>query len=356
MTRHRDKAELFVARNTAKDINQLARQMGRTDDRRAASMFYHRQEIGPVRPLTAPEILARFAGKGFREAQKQQEERREARRSAGGGDMGYSHGGYTSQTDAALREHQNRQRRAEQQQDEKQREPANQNSREAEPAKAEPLTLEAIQRDPWNAVALDLPANADHELLFRVAATSRELHSTLTERSGQADTPEQQELWLKLAEQATARQQEAESAIIARDAAIRPEAATAEELTLDDIAERVQRLIDDPTRAAEENDPRILQALQERREAEQTERPAEREAEEARRLAEEPTASEERQPESSAVKEAKEMDSAATSEEMTDSKQVQYSRWTGERLGPTTGPAQEQGRGQSQSAGQGRTR
>ena len=133
LTRHRDKAELFVARNTAKDINQLARQMGRTDDRRAASMFYHRQEIGPVRPLTAPEILARFAGKGFREAQKQQEERREARRSAGGGDMGYSHGGYDSQSRAALRDHQNRQRRAEQQQDEKQREPANQNSREAEP-------------------------------------------------------------------------------------------------------------------------------------------------------------------------------------------------------------------------------
>ena len=139
--------------------------------------------------------------------------------------------------------------------------------------KAEPLTTAAIQRDPWNAVALDLPANADHELLFRVADTSRELHSTLTERSGQADTPEQQELWLKLAEQATARQQEAESAIIARDAALRPEAETAEPLTLDDIAERVQRLIDDPTRAAEENDPRILQALQDRREAEQTRAP-----------------------------------------------------------------------------------
>ena len=39
MTRHRDKAALFVARNTAKDVKQLARQMGRTDDRRAASMF-----------------------------------------------------------------------------------------------------------------------------------------------------------------------------------------------------------------------------------------------------------------------------------------------------------------------------
>jgi Ti-type conjugative transfer relaxase TraA len=65
LTRHRDKAELFVARNTAKDINQLARQMARTDERRAASMFHHRQEIGPVRPLTAAEILAQFGGDSF---------------------------------------------------------------------------------------------------------------------------------------------------------------------------------------------------------------------------------------------------------------------------------------------------
>jgi hypothetical protein len=65
LTRHRDKAELFVARNTARDVNQLARQMGRTDERRAASMFHHRQEIGPVRPLSARKILARFGGEQF---------------------------------------------------------------------------------------------------------------------------------------------------------------------------------------------------------------------------------------------------------------------------------------------------
>jgi ATP-dependent exoDNAse (exonuclease V) alpha subunit len=39
LTRHRDKAELFVARNTAADTKQLARQMARVDDRRAASNF-----------------------------------------------------------------------------------------------------------------------------------------------------------------------------------------------------------------------------------------------------------------------------------------------------------------------------
>jgi hypothetical protein len=39
MRRHRDKAVGFVARNTAKDVKELARQISRTDDRRAASMF-----------------------------------------------------------------------------------------------------------------------------------------------------------------------------------------------------------------------------------------------------------------------------------------------------------------------------
>ena len=56
-------------------------------------------------------------------------------------------------------------------------------------------------------------------------------------------------------------------------------------MTLDDIAQRVQQIIDDPTREADENDPRILQALQDRRDAAQTAQP---EAEgETRRLTEE---------------------------------------------------------------------
>jgi AAA domain len=60
LTRHRDKAELFVARNTAKDVKQLARQMARTDERRAASMFKH-SEIIPERLLTPAQLLARLA-------------------------------------------------------------------------------------------------------------------------------------------------------------------------------------------------------------------------------------------------------------------------------------------------------
>jgi Ti-type conjugative transfer relaxase TraA len=78
LTRHRDKAELFVARNTARDVNQLARQMARTDDRRAASMFHHQAGIGPVRPKTAAEILAEFGGDSFGQFTRREQAAREA--------------------------------------------------------------------------------------------------------------------------------------------------------------------------------------------------------------------------------------------------------------------------------------
>ncbi|MFZ0020966.1 MAG: AAA family ATPase, partial [Acetobacteraceae bacterium] len=70
LTRHRDTTALFVARNTAADVKQLARQMGRVDDRRAASAFYAREHIGPVRPLTARETLERFAGAWERQGEQ----------------------------------------------------------------------------------------------------------------------------------------------------------------------------------------------------------------------------------------------------------------------------------------------
>ena len=61
LTRHRDKAELFVARNTAADVKQLARQMARVDDRRAASHFHQAdRKPEPVRPLTPRELAARL--------------------------------------------------------------------------------------------------------------------------------------------------------------------------------------------------------------------------------------------------------------------------------------------------------
>ena len=40
LTRHRDKAEMFVARNTAQNLKELARQMARVDNRKAASHYY----------------------------------------------------------------------------------------------------------------------------------------------------------------------------------------------------------------------------------------------------------------------------------------------------------------------------
>ena len=109
MTRHREKAELFAAKNTAADLDQLARQMARVDDgkRYAASYYHSRQHIGPVRPLTAAEILASFGDKKFEKEQQQDERPRRPR----GPDMGYSHGDYASQSRAALREHNRRQRR-----------------------------------------------------------------------------------------------------------------------------------------------------------------------------------------------------------------------------------------------------
>ena len=67
LTRHRYKTELFVARNTAKDLVTLARQMARTDERRAASMFYPEQKLDPVPVLTPAELAARFAPGDARE-------------------------------------------------------------------------------------------------------------------------------------------------------------------------------------------------------------------------------------------------------------------------------------------------
>jgi ATP-dependent exoDNAse (exonuclease V) alpha subunit len=41
LTRHREHTTIFVARETATDLDQLARQMARVDDRRAASQFHY---------------------------------------------------------------------------------------------------------------------------------------------------------------------------------------------------------------------------------------------------------------------------------------------------------------------------
>jgi Ti-type conjugative transfer relaxase TraA len=58
LTRHRDKAELFVATNTARDVTHLARQMARVDDRRAASQFHQGRAAQEMQaPLTPRELM-----------------------------------------------------------------------------------------------------------------------------------------------------------------------------------------------------------------------------------------------------------------------------------------------------------
>jgi ATP-dependent exoDNAse (exonuclease V) alpha subunit len=56
LTRHRDKTELFVARNTAADTKQLARQMARVDDRRAASNFYEADRVRGQEPAVTTKV------------------------------------------------------------------------------------------------------------------------------------------------------------------------------------------------------------------------------------------------------------------------------------------------------------
>lgn len=73
LTRHRDKTEIFVARNTAKDLDTLARQMARTDERRAASMFHPEQKLDPVPILTPGELNARLVPGDARRARENQE-------------------------------------------------------------------------------------------------------------------------------------------------------------------------------------------------------------------------------------------------------------------------------------------
>jgi Ti-type conjugative transfer relaxase TraA len=78
LTRHREQTDLFVATNTAKDLTALAKQMARQEETRAASAFYQLDPIEPVRPMTAPEILAQFAGEQFqRTAERMEREGRE---------------------------------------------------------------------------------------------------------------------------------------------------------------------------------------------------------------------------------------------------------------------------------------
>ena len=66
LTRHRAQTQLFVARNTAKNLAELARQIGRRDEQRAASQFFPIKPIDPAPPVGAAELNARFAADNTR--------------------------------------------------------------------------------------------------------------------------------------------------------------------------------------------------------------------------------------------------------------------------------------------------
>ena len=59
LTRHRENVTLFVATRTARDLGQLARQMARIDDCRAASQFHTQENPEPGAPVDLAERRAR---------------------------------------------------------------------------------------------------------------------------------------------------------------------------------------------------------------------------------------------------------------------------------------------------------
>jgi Ti-type conjugative transfer relaxase TraA len=65
LTRHRDKTELFAATNTVRNLAELARQMARVEERRAASQFHVVDQPEAERPIATPPV-AGSGGRGQR--------------------------------------------------------------------------------------------------------------------------------------------------------------------------------------------------------------------------------------------------------------------------------------------------
>jgi Ti-type conjugative transfer relaxase TraA len=71
LTRHRENVSLFVATRTARDLGQLARQMARVDDTRAASQFHAVDSPEPSAPENLAERRARVEEAAARRRQTQ---------------------------------------------------------------------------------------------------------------------------------------------------------------------------------------------------------------------------------------------------------------------------------------------
>ena len=81
----------------------------------------------------------------------------------------------------------------------------------------EALTREAIARDPWNAVSLEIPEDADRELLSLTATTARDLRHALSARANTALREDDVLEFLQLGSEAKERQQDAESRLAELD-------------------------------------------------------------------------------------------------------------------------------------------
>jgi hypothetical protein len=219
------------------------------------------------------------------------------------------------------------------------------------------ITHEALDKNPWVVITGVLAEFEDRALLDRIDGTLHELRDEATQRRAAAVSPEEVELWSVVAGDAESRGREAREEIAnltARESAdeISPTDEMSRPLGAAELAERVRRIIEDPSLADAERDDRVLQVVEERRE-EQSQAEAVRQDD-----APQVDSSQEPETQSTADRDAAEVDWLFGREEMTEARSAAYDRFTGQELSPRTGqsagPAQEAGQSQSHSKGRSR--
>jgi len=220
-----------------------------------------------------------------------------------------------------------------------------------EPApEKEPMTIEAIERDPSNAVKLDIPQDASLELLEHARkAAAHEVDRI--EDYIQYDREDVEDGAVEELEAAQARIAELDERL---EPAISPTDEMSRPLGAAELAERVRRIIENPHLEGGEQDDGVLQALAEQREELGLAEPAEQD--DAPQV--DSSSSQEPETQSSANRDAAEVDWLFGREEMTEARSAAYDRFTGQELSPRTGqsagPAQEAGQSQSHSKGRSR--
>ena len=202
----------------------------------------------------------------------------------------------------------------------------------------EPMTAEAIARDPWNAVDLDIPPDASRDLLSLVAKTADTVRENLLAGGHEAELHGSVVDWSNF-QQAAARYNEAWDKLDALEsgrAAAQPQSRDAgdelsQPLGAAELAERVRRIMENPFLADAERDDRVLQAVEERRE--------ELSQAEAARQDDAPQVGYSQEPElqSSADRDAAEIDYLFGRQEMTEARAAAYDRFTGQELSPRDG-------------------